>query len=190
MQRFSRFAAVALLLCAAATAVRAGSLYDAPVSTIDGQAASLAPYKGEVMLVVNVASKCGFTKQYGALETTYEKYKDRGFVVLGFPCNQFKNQEPGTNEEIKTFCTKTYGVAFPLFDKINVNGPERHPLYTELAGPASPYPGDIKWNFTKFLVGRDGKVLARFEPKTTPDSPEVAAAIEQALVLHQGSVCG
>ena len=170
-----------VLVLLQAAAVRAGSVYDVPVKDIDGKATSLEAYKGKVMLVVNVASKCGNTPQYTPLEADYEKYKDQGFIVLGFPCNQFKSQEPGSNAEIKTFCTDTYHTTFPLFDKIEVNGADRNPLYDLLAGPASPYPGDIKWNFTKFLVGRDGKILARFEPKTKPDSPEVIQAIETAL---------
>ncbi len=170
-----------LVLLAAGSLQAAPDLYDVPLKTIDGQDASLAPYKGSVMLVVNVASKCGNTPQYAALEADYEKYKDQGFVVVGFPCNQFHDQEPGTNAQIKEFCSETYHVVFPLFDKIDVNGPQRNPLYTALAGPGSPYPGDIKWNFTKFLVGRDGKILARFEPKTKPDAPEVVAAIQTAL---------
>ena len=161
--------------------VHADSIYDAPVKDIDGKDASLSPYKGQVMLVVNVASKCGNTPQYSALESAFEKYKAKGLVVLGFPCNQFMKQEPGTGAEIKEFCTSKYHVTFPMFEKIEVNGAGRAALYNDLAGPASPFPGDIKWNFTKFVVGRDGKILARFEPKTQPDAPEVTAAIEKAL---------
>jgi glutathione peroxidase len=157
------------------------SLQDIPVKDIDGKDTSLKAYKGKVLLVVNVASKCGLTPQYKSLEALQQKYKDKGFTVLGFPCNQFAGQEPGTNEEIKQFCSSKYDVTFPLFDKIDVNGANRHPLYVALAGKDSPYPGDIKWNFGKFLIGRDGKILKRFEPKTTPDSPEVTAAIEAAL---------
>ena len=159
----------------------AGSVYEIPVKDIDGKDTSLKAYKGKVLLIVNVASKCGLTPQYKALEAAYEKYKDKGLIVLGFPCNQFNGQEPGTNEEIKKFCTTQYHVSFPMFDKIEVNGANRHPLYVALAGKDSPYPGDIKWNFGKFLVGRDGKILKRFEPKTTPDSADVTAAIEAAL---------
>ncbi len=159
----------------------AASIYDIPLKDIDGKGTSLKAYQGKVMLVVNVASKCGLTPQYKGLEATYEKYKDKGLVVLGFPCNQFKGQEPGSNAEIVKFCTDKYNVTFPLFDKLEVNGPGRHPLYKALAGEGSPFPGDIKWNFGKFLVGRDGKILKRFEPKTTPDSPEVIAAIQAAL---------
>ncbi len=163
------------------SALFAASVYDIPLKDIDGKETSLKPYQGKVLLVVNVASKCGLTPQYSALEAIHEKYKDKGFSVLGFPCNQFAGQEPGTNEEIKQFCSSKYNVSFPLFDKLEVNGPNRHPLYQALAGSESPYPGDIKWNFGKFLIGRDGKILKRFEPKTTPDSPEVQQAIEEAL---------
>ncbi len=163
------------------TSLFAASLYDIPLKDIDGKDTSLKPYRGKVLLVVNVASKCGLTPQYSALESLYERYKDKGFSVLAFPCNQFAGQEPGTSEEIKQFCSTKYNVTFPLFDKLDVNGPNRHPLYQALAGKGSPYPGDIKWNFGKFLIGRDGRILKRFEPKTTPDSPEVQQAIEAAL---------
>ena len=129
----------------------------------------------------NVASKCGYTPQYAGLEALQEKYKDKGFSVLGFPCNQFGGQEPGTNEEIKQFCSAKYQVTFPLFDKIEVNGPNRHPLYVLLAGESSPFPGDIKWNFNKFLIGRDGKILRRFDSKVKPDSAELVQAVEKAL---------
>jgi glutathione peroxidase len=159
----------------------AGSLQDIPVKDIDGKDTSLKAYNGKVLLVVNVASKCGLTPQYQALEALQQKYKDKGFTVLGFPCNQFGGQEPGSNEEIKQFCSTKYNVSFPLFDKLDVNGGKRHPLYVALAGKDSPFPGDIKWNFGKFLIGRDGKILKRFEPRTTPDSPEVIAAIDSAL---------
>jgi len=159
----------------------AGSLQDIPIKDIEGKETSLKAYQGKVLLIVNVASKCGLTPQYQALEAIYEKYKDQGFTVLAFPCNQFNGQEPGTKEEIKQFCSSKYGVTFPLFDKINVNGPQRHPLYVALAGADSPFPGDIKWNFNKFLIGRDGKILKRFEPRTVPDAPEVTGAIEAAL---------
>jgi glutathione peroxidase len=162
-------------------AARAGSIYDIKVKDIDGKDVSLNDYKGKVLLIVNVASKCGFTPQYKALEVTYEKYKDKGFVVLGFPCNQFGGQEPGSNAEIKTFCSQKYNVTFPLFDKIEVNGKNLHPLYAALTGKESPFPGSIGWNFTKFLIGKDGKIAKRFESKATPDSPEVIAAIEAAL---------
>ena len=159
----------------------AGSINDIAVKDIDGKDASLKDYQGKVLLIVNVASKCGFTPQYKGLEAVYEKYKDKGLVVLGFPCNQFAHQEPGTDAEIKQFCSSKFNVTFPMFDKIEVNGPNRHPLYAALAGEGSPFPGNIKWNFTKFLVGRDGKIVKRFESKTAPDSAEVTAAIESAL---------
>lgn len=169
------------LLFTAVTAFADAHLYDIPLKDIDGQAASLAPYRGKVLLIVNVASKCGNTPQYKELEALYEKHQAEGFEVLGFPCNQFGHQEPGTNAEIKEFCSSTYSVTFPMFDKLDVNGQHRHPLYTALAGEASPFPGDIKWNFEKFLVSRDGKIIHRFAPGTKPDAPEVVAAIEQAL---------
>ena len=133
------------------------------------------------VMLVNVASKCGNTKQYKQLEEVYAKYKDQGLVILGFPCNDFGGQEPGTNEEIKTFCSTKYNVSFPMFDKLHVKGEEQHPLYTELTGKKGAFPGDVKWNFGKFLIGRDGKPILRIEPKTLPDSPEVTKAIEDAL---------
>jgi glutathione peroxidase len=169
------------LLLLQTLALSAGALDDITVKDIDGKETTMKTYQGKVLLIVNVASKCGFTPQYTALEALQEKYKDKGFAVLGFPCNQFGHQEPGTNEEIKKFCSTRYDVTFPLFDKIEVNGPNRHPLYVALAGKDSPFPGDIKWNFTKFLIGRDGKILKRFESRTKPDAPEVTSAIEDAL---------
>ena len=159
----------------------AESIYDIPLKDIDGKDATLKPYAGKVMLIVNVASKCGFTPQYTALEATFQKYSAQGLVVCGFPCNQFGGQEPGTDADIKEFCTSKYNVTFPMFDKLEVNGANRHPLYVALAGDASPFPGNIKWNFTKFLIGRDGKILARFDSKVKPDSDEVTKAIEAAL---------
>jgi glutathione peroxidase len=159
----------------------AGSLYDIPLKDIDGKDATLKPYAGKVLLVVNVASHCGFTPQYTALEATFQKYAAQGLVVCGFPCNQFGGQEPGTDAEIKQFCTTKYNVTFPIFDKLEVNGDNRHPLYVALAGADSPFPGNIKWNFTKFLIGRDGKILNRFDSKVKPDSDEVTQAIEAAL---------
>jgi glutathione peroxidase len=159
----------------------AGSLLETPVTDIDGNATTLAGYRGKVLLIVNVASRCGNTPQYAELEALYQKYKDSGLVVLGFPCNQFGNQEPGSNAEIKAFCSQKYSVTFPLFDKVDVNGESRHPLYAALAGRDSPFPGDISWNFEKFLIGRDGRVLHRFAPEVTPAAPAVGAAIEAAL---------
>lgn len=172
---------VTVVLLPTALLRAADSLYDIPLKNIDGQDTSLKPYQGKVLLIVNVASKCGNTPQYQALEALYEKYKDQGLVVCGLPCNQFHAQEPGTAAEIKAFCTAKYNVTFPMFEKIEVNGEHRHPLYIRLAGPSSPFPGDIKWNFGKFLVGRDGKIVSRFEPKVKPDSAEVVQAVEAAL---------
>ena len=169
------------IIATALSAVAADSIYDIPLKDIDGKDATLAPYKGQVLLVVNVASKCGFTPQYAGLEGIYKKYSFQGLVVCGFPCNQFLSQEPGTAAEIKEFCTSKYNVTFPMFDKLDVNGKNRHPLYTTLAGTNSPFAGNIKWNFTKFLIGRDGKILKRFGSSTKPDSEEVTKAIEEAL---------
>ncbi|MCH7228450.1 glutathione peroxidase [Haloferula sp. A504] len=159
----------------------AGDLSAIPFKTIDGKETSLADYKGKVVLVVNTASKCGLTKQYAALEAIYDKYKSKDFVVLGFPCNDFGNQEPGTLEEIQEFCSTKFDVSFPLMEKIHVKGQDQHPLYTALTGKDGAFPGDVKWNFGKFLIDRDGKPLARFEPRQKPDSKEVTAAIEKAL---------
>lgn len=182
------------------------SIYDIPVETITGEPTSLASYRGKVLLVVNVASKCGLTKQYNALEKLYQRFKSSGFVVLGFPANDFGGQEPGSNAEISEFCRASFGVDFPMFSKIAVTGPSTHPLYSALiaaepkatgatrgefreklngflgktGGVTNPEPG-ILWNFEKFLIGRDGKVLARFSPELTPDDPQVIAAIESAL---------
>jgi len=156
-------------------------LYDIPLKNIDGKDTSLKAYAGKVLLIVNVASFCGNTPQYKGLESLYQKYKDQGLVVLGMPCNQFGKQEPGSNEEIKEFCSKNYAVTFPMFDKLDVKGANQHALYKELSGKDSPFPGDVKWNFGKFLVGRDGKLLRRIEPGVKPESPEVTKAIEDAL---------
>ena len=158
-------------------------LYDIPLKTLHGDDTSLAEHKGKAVLVVNVASKCGLTPQYEGLEKLHEQYADRGFAVVGFPCNQFMGQEPGTAEEIETFCSTTYGVTFPLLEKIEVNGENRHPLYEELtkAADAEGTAGDIQWNFEKFLVAPDGTVVNRFRPRTEPDAPEVVEAIEAAL---------
>jgi glutathione peroxidase len=159
------------------------SLYDQPVNNLDGTPADLHAYEGKVALVVNVASKCGLTPQYTALEKIHEQYADRGFTVLGFPCNQFMGQEPGTSEEIATFCSTEYGVTFPLFEKIDVNGDDRHPIYAELteAADAEGKAGDITWNFEKFLVGTDGTIIGRFRPQVEPDADELVAAIEANL---------
>ncbi len=159
------------------------TVYDFTLNSIDGQQAPLAAYKGKVVLIVNVASRCGYTPQYTALESVYEKYKDRGFVIMGFPANNFGSQEPWTNEEIKTFCKSKYSVTFPMMSKVSVKGDDKTALYQFLTDKtANPKTGgEIEWNFTKFLVGSDGKVLARFEPAVTPDSAEVTGAIEKAL---------
>ena len=159
------------------------SVYDFTLNSIDGQPTPLSSFKGKVVLLVNVASRCGFTPQYSALESSYEKYKDRGFVIVGIPANNFGGQEPGTNEEIKTFCTAKYHVTFPMMAKVSVKGGDITPLYQFLTDK-SLHPdtgGDIGWNFTKFLVGPDGKVIARFDSKVEPDSPEMTSAIEKAL---------
>lgn len=159
------------------------SIFSTPISSLQGTAGVLSSLEGTVTLVVNVASKCGLTPQYEQLEQLQKKYADKGFSVLGVPCNQFLGQEPGTAEEIATFCSSTYGVTFPLTEKIEVNGDNRHALYSALTPVADEegVNGDIRWNFEKFLVARDGSVVARFHPKTAPDAPEVIAAIEAAL---------
>jgi glutathione peroxidase len=159
------------------------TIYDVPVRTLDGGPASLRDHEGEVLLVVNVASKCGLTPQYTGLEQLHEKFADRGFSVLGFPCNQFGGQEPGTAEEIQTFCSVSYGVTFPMFEKVDVNGDDRHPLYAALTplADADGHTGDIRWNFEKFLVGRDGVPVSRFSPLTEPDAGELVSAIEKLL---------
>lgn len=159
----------------------AAPLHEIAVTDIDGKAGTLAAFQGRVLLVVNVASECGFTPQYQGLEALHVKYQAKALSVLGFPCNQFGAQEPGSNAEIKKFCSTTYRVTFPLFAKIDVNGTNRHTLYAALAGNGSPVPGNVKWNFEKFLVARDGTILARFPADTEPDAPELATAIEVAL---------
>jgi glutathione peroxidase len=171
---------VALLMSASLFAV--SSIYEFTLPSLDGKPLPLANFKGRVVLVVNVASRCGFTPQYSALQATYEKYKEQGFVILGFPANNFGSQEPGTNQEIKTFCQTKYSVTFPMYAKVSVKGDDETPLYTYLTKQANPaLAGEIKWNFTKFLVDRNGNVVKRFEPDVTPDSPEVIAAIEKTL---------
>ncbi|MGR1221007.1 glutathione peroxidase [Metapseudomonas otitidis] len=157
------------------------AFHDLKLRALDGQELPLAPYKGKVVLVVNVASRCGLTPQYAGLEKLHQQFQDRGFSVLGVPCNQFAAQEPGSEDEIRKFCTLNYGVTFPLGSKMDVNGASRHPLYRLLAGEGAEFPGDITWNFEKFLVGKDGRVLARFSPRTTPEDPVLVAAIEKAL---------
>jgi glutathione peroxidase len=159
------------------------SIYDAKINTLEGQPADLSEYKGKALLVVNVASKCGLTPQYEGLENLHEKYGARGFEVLGFPCNQFMGQEPGTADEIREFCDTNYHVQFPLFEKIDVNGDQQHPLYAELeqTADADGEAGDVKWNFEKFLVAPDGKVVGRFRPQVAPEDPTLVEAIEAQL---------
>ena len=159
------------------------AITDHPISALDGKPLDLGEFAGKATLVVNVASRCGLTPQYAGLEALHERYKDRGFTVLGVPCNQFAGQEPGTAEEIATFCSTTYGVTFPMTEKVDVNGPDRHPIYDELTATQDPEgeAGDIKWNFEKFLLAPDGRVAARFRPMVAPDAPELVAAIEAVL---------
>ncbi|NGN63018.1 glutathione peroxidase [Streptomyces sp. A7024] len=159
------------------------SIYDISLSTLTGDPSSLAPYQGKAVLAVNVASKCGLTPQYAGLERLQERYAERGFTVAGFPCNQFGGQEPGTSDEIATFCSATYGVTFPMFEKLEVNGPDRHPLYQELTqtADADGEAGDIQWNFEKFLIAPSGEVVARIRPRTEPEDPALIAAIEAVL---------
>jgi glutathione peroxidase len=166
-----------------APATPPGTIYDFSMKNIEGKEVKLSEYSGKVAMLVNVASKCGLTPQYEALQATYLKYKDQGFVVLGFPANNFLGQEPGTNEEIKNFCSIKYNVTFPLFAKISVKGDDMHPLYRFLTDKTTnpEFGGDIKWNFNKFLIGRDGRIIARFEPPVKPDSDQVIKAIEKAL---------
>ncbi|GHK02659.1 glutathione peroxidase [Streptomyces sp. NPDC003753] len=159
------------------------SVLDVQIGALQGGSADLSQYAGKAVLVVNVASKCGLTPQYAGLERLQERYAPLGFTVLGVPCNQFLGQEPGSAEEIAEFCSATYGVTFPMTEKIEVNGEGRHPLYERLVGHADAegHSGDIRWNFEKFLIGKDGKVVARFSPQTEPEAAEVVAAIEGQL---------
>jgi glutathione peroxidase len=171
------------LALAFAQDAKSGNIHAFTLKNIDGEEISLADYKGKVVLLVNVASKCGLTPQYEGLQALYEKYKDKGLVVVVVPANEFGNQEPGTNAQIKEFCKLNYDVTFPMLSKIVVKGLGIHPLYAHLTSKESnpKFAGDIAWNFTKFLVDKDGNVIARFEPRTTPDSDEVVKAIEAAL---------
>ncbi|MGC4950866.1 glutathione peroxidase [Streptomyces sp. DT224] len=159
------------------------TLYDILLRTLSGEPATLGDYRGQAVLLVNVASKCGLTPQYAGLERLQKEYGDRGFTVLGVPCNQFGGQEPGTAEEIETFCSTTYGVSFPLLEKTEVNGADRHPLYVELTrlADAEGEAGDVQWNFEKFLISPAGEPVARIRPRTEPDAPELVAAIEAQL---------
>jgi glutathione peroxidase len=166
-----------------ASAMAASSVYDFTLKSIDGKPTPLSDFKGKVVLLVNVASKCGYTPQYTALEALYEKYKDRDFVIVGVPANNFGGQEPGTNEEIKTFCKSKYSVTFPMMGKVSVKGADQTPLYQFLTASEtdSKFAGEIKWNFTKFLISKDGKIVNRFESKVTPDDPQVISAVEHEL---------
>ena len=159
------------------------SMYEFTMKDIDGNDVKLDAYKGKVAMIVNVASKCGLTPQYEGLESLYEKYKDKGFVILGFPANNFMGQEPGTEKEIKEFCSLKYNVTFPMFSKISVKGTDQHPFYTYLTNKQSNpgFDGDISWNFEKFLADKNGRIIARFSPKTVPEDPEIAKSIESAL---------
>lgn len=182
LRRFRPYIAFGVVLIMATSLFAGSGVYSFTLNSIDGKPAPLAEYKGKVVLIVNVASQCGYTPQYSALEAIYEKYKDQGFVILGFPANNFGAQEPGTNEEIKTFCTRKYSVTFPMYSKISVKGADQAPLYAYLTKETGQgTTGDIKWNFTKFLVSRDGTVVQRFEPAVTPDSKEMTGAIEKQL---------
>lgn len=158
-------------------------VYEFTMQNIDGKPVDLAQFRGKVVLVVNVASKCGFTPQYEGLEKIYKKYRDQGFVILGFPANNFGGQEPGTDDQIKEFCTLNYGVTFPMFSKISVKGSDKHPLYQYLTSRETDpkFGGEITWNFNKFLIGRDGTILNRFDSKVTPESETIVQSIEQAL---------
>jgi glutathione peroxidase len=159
------------------------SIFDAPINTLAGEASSLKDYEGKALLLVNVASKCGLTPQYTGLEELHEHFEDRGFAVIGFPCNQFMGQEPGSAEEIQNFCSANYGITFPLFEKIDVNGEGRHPIYAELteAPDAEGVAGDVAWNFEKFLISPSGKIVGRFRPQVEPRDADLVAAIEAQL---------
>jgi glutathione peroxidase len=176
------FAVLVMVIIMAGSVFAASNIYDFTLPSIDGKPMPLADFKGKVVLVVNVASRCGYTPQYSALEALYEKYKDQGFVIVGFPANNFGGQEPGSNEEIKTFCSRKYNVTFPLYSKVSVKGDDQTPIYQYLTKQTGPsIAGEIKWNFTKFLVDRNGQVVQRFESAVTPDSKEVVSAVESQL---------
>ena len=174
-------AAIAITVTSVIARAGDASLQAIPLKDIDGKETSLKAFDGKVVLVVNVASQCGNTPQYAGLQSLYDKLKDKGLVVVGFPCNDFGAQEPGTNADIKSFCSSNYSVTFPMMDKLHVKGPGQHPLYKELTGPGAAFPGNVKWNFGKFLIGRDGKVIARFEPGVQPGDTKIVKAVEDAL---------
>lgn len=180
MKSIRQLLLVGLLLMT--TLSSAANIYDYTLPSIDGQPLPLSTFKGKVVLVVNVASRCGYTPQYAGLEALYEKYKDQGFVIVGFPANNFGAQEPGTNQEIKTFCSSKYNVKFPMYAKVSVKGDDTTPLYQYLTTKTEkPISGEIKWNFTKFLVDKNGNVVQRFEPEVTPESKDVVSAVEKLL---------
>jgi glutathione peroxidase len=181
MKIFSLFLALLTIVLVQAVVQSGQSLYDIKLHTLEGKPTSLGEYKGKVVLLVNVASKCGYTPQYKGLQALQEKYEAKGFTVVGIPCNDFGSQEPGSSEEIRKFCTDNYKVTFPLTEKVHVKGAEQHPLYARLTGQGAEFPGDIKWNFGKFLIGRDGKVLKRYDSGAKPESEELTKAIEAAL---------
>jgi len=170
-----------LAIAMSMTSFGASSVYDFTLNTIDGASAPLSSFQGKVVLLVNVASQCGYTPQYAGLEKLYEKYKDKGFVIVGVPANNFGAQEPGTNEEIKSFCSRTYHVTFPMMSKVSVKGADKTPLYQYLTDASSKTGGEIKWNFTKFLVDKNGNVINRFESAVTPESADLVKAVEEAL---------
>jgi glutathione peroxidase len=179
---FRTFLVLGMVTIMAGSTFAASNIYDFTLPSIDGKPMPLSDFKGKVILVVNVASRCGYTPQYSALEALYEKYRDQGFVIVGFPANNFGAQEPGTNEEIKTFCSRKYNVTFPLYSKVSVKGDDQTPLYQYLTKQTDPsIAGEIKWNFTKFLVDRNGHVVQRFESAVTPDSKDVVSAVEKQL---------
>jgi glutathione peroxidase len=181
MLKLAGFALVGMLMAAASQAAEK-SVYDFTMKDIDGKPVSLSQYKGKVLMIVNVASKCGNTPQYANMEKIYEKYKGQGFEILAFPANEFNKQEPGSNEQIKEFCDSTYHTTFPLFSKIVVKGEGINPLYQYLTKEANPaVAGDVEWNFQKYLVSRDGKVVAKIHNRTKPDAPEVVKQIEEEL---------
>lgn len=172
---------IATLLIMSAIAIDAATIHGIPLVDINGKPTSLKKHQGKVLLIVNVASKCGFTGQYAGMEALYRKYKTKGLVVLGFPCNQFFGQEPGSNAEIAQFCSSKYDVTFPMFAKLDVKGKKQHPLFAHLTGENSPKPGKVSWNFNKFLIGRNGKLIERFGSMTKPESKKLLAALEREL---------
>ncbi len=175
------FLAIAALAAATLAHADAPKLDSIPLRDIDGKETTLQPFAGKVLLIVNVASECGHTPQYTGLEYLWRKYRDKGLVVLGFPSNDFGEQEPGSNADIKKFCTSRYEVSFPMFEKVRIKGADQHPLYAALTGPGSAFPGEVQWNFGKFLIGRNGQVVARFDSDAEPESGAVIEAIEKAL---------